>query len=122
MSQNIDSPNPSMTLEHYEDISGEFTTKPAPLSPTSSIATLDAPNAPTEKEGELDTETETETETEIETEAIEKDEEPEDIDTHTNTGAMGSILLASGIVLAGLAIFLNKPIFVDPPWSRSSYF
>ena len=121
MSQNIDSPNPSITLEHYEDISGEFTTKPAPLSPTSSIATLDAPKAPTEKEGDLEAETETETETE--TEAIEKDEEePEDIDTHTNTGAMGSILLASGIVLAGLAIFLNKPIFVEHPWSRSSYF
>ena len=120
MSQNIDSPNPSITLEHYEDISGEFTTKPAPLSPTSSIATLDAPKAPTEKEGELDTETETETETEIETEAIEKDEEPEDIDT--NAGLYGSILLASGLVLAGIAIFLNQPMFVEHPWSRSDYF
>lgn len=126
--------SPNITLADYEDISGEFTTQPSvrstPLSPTSSIATLDAPDNDTKPQlpavNEVDTDTETETETETNTNTVESDDEKDaETDAGMGTDTIASILLLGGLALAGFAAYLkltDTPMSMQHPWSHSDYF
>ena len=126
--------SPNITLAHYEDISGEFTTQPSvrstPLSPTSSIATLDAPDNDTKPQlpavNEVDTDTETETEKDIDTHIVESDDEKDaETDAGMGTDTIASILLLGGLALAGFAAYLKltgTPMSMQHPWSHSDYF
>jgi len=130
--------SPNITLADYEDISGEFTTQPSvrstPLSPTSSIATMDAPDNDTKPQlpavNEVDTDTETETETDTHTHTnthtVESDDEKDGgADGGMGTDTIASILLLGGLALAGFAAYLKltgTPMSMQHPWSHSDYF
>jgi len=107
------------TLADYEDISGEY--QPA-VPRTSSIAPEEPAEPPTRTPSPAPVQ-ELETETEEDEEEQQPQPQPppvEPVDVGSSLAA--PMLVLGGIVLAGLAFFLNQPITIEHPLTRGDYF
>ena len=119
------SPMPSVTLADYPDISGEFLTQP--VSRTMSVATQVRP-----AEADPDAEAEAQREPETESETVESEEEkppveppaepPVPNDEFDGAVGMATILVFGGMLIAGVAYFLNQPPLIEHPHSMRDYF
>lgn len=112
-------PSASHSLVDYEDISGEV-----PPSRTTSIATQVAQEDIQEPLRALSTMAEVETDSEDSEapEEVKEAQEAEKLDEFAGAVGMASIVLVGGILLGALGLYLNKPVFIEHPFTRGDYF
>jgi len=108
----MDEKTQPINLADYEDVSGESMAEP--LSRTQSISS----QVPETTQAPL-----LETESESEDEGVQKaDDDADNADEDYGAIGLASILVAGGMVVAGLAMFLTQPVVMEHPWSRRDYF
>jgi hypothetical protein len=123
-------PSASHSLADYEDLSGEF----LPFSRTTSIATQVPPEDSEQLLRALSPMPEVETDSEDSEEPPQKLEElpqkleepPEKLEDSeeelVEAVGMASIVVLGGILLAGIGLYLNRPLMMEHPFSRLDYF
>ena len=117
------SPMPSVTLADYPDISGEFLTQP--VSRTTSVATQvrDAePQPEPEPEPQPETVESEEEKPPVEPPVESSVEPPVPNDEFDGAVGMATILVFGGMLIAGVAYFLNQPPLIEHPHSMRDYF
>ena len=80
----------------------------------------DTPTEPPEKDA--DGEADADADAEAEDEEDEKPSQQQKEDNDLAAVALGSILVLGGMILGGLALYMNTPLVIEHPWSRGDYF